>query len=388
MIRIAFCFCLLTLGCGRYIQLRDKLNSQDVFEILNRQEFNLGAATLRLTQSEQNPERFDLKVIKNRSSELTEIDIAVSNSNETRPFWVTQKNYSQLLTSNVLEIPFYQGDVLDVKVICSKQSSRRYECATQRIIIPTVLVFKDHVRLVKDLQKSVDQIWFLEKSKVTTNGFKLDLTADLLVSREGAVIQTLESDFYFAKNGNGKELKPIELSVNKAIGKLTILNIGQHGAEGANGEAFKERAKKGRRGRPALVARVYDPDARIHHVRCQENHGDGHPGENGHMGNPGQNGFNGGNTALLKIRVVDDIQFELNPILLPGNGGKGGKGGPGQLGGLGGDPGINAGDCAFTAKHGPQGLDGKPGIDGKVGQPGEVSKYCIWLGHHQRGQCD
>jgi hypothetical protein len=384
-----FLLSILTIGCGRYIQIRDKVKVSPPMasDLIQKQDVQLGPVFVRVEQSQLNPEQFDLKVTRNsKDTGLVELDIQIHSEDSLRPYWATATRFNQVLDKPILALPFYQGDQIEIKVLCSPDG-RRSDCGSHEFQLPTVFVVRESLKLTQDLSKRVDQIWFLNNPTIVTGGFKFALHAPLLMSPNGATIATLDDSNLISKSGAGKSLSAIEIFASRAVGSLKLLNKGQGGANGASGKPYESRAAKGSKGSPAVVRREYNPDIRIQEVICVKNHGDGHPGLQGLSGRQGDRGFAGGNTAPAYIEVEDAQQFQFQSEMLPGKGGKGGDGGPGQLGGLGGEPGDNYGNCANVAKSGPPGPNGPVGSVGLDGNEGQLEPFCFKIGATQQGRC-
>lgn len=377
---------LLSLNCGRYVQVRDKPVPVPEVVVQDPAYFKVGPVSMRLIQSQESPEHFSLKVFNEPSPQVIEIDIEVVQADQIRPANLTPSRYSQKIQSQILETSFYQGDLLSIHLICLTNEKREV-CGRKTLQIPTVLVFRDTTELTAPLVKNSDEVWFLNNSTVVTHGFRFELQTDKLISEQGATIRTLNQASQVAQHHHGQNLEPIHISAAKAIGVVTILNLGQDGGPGLPGSPFDAPAATGPAGAPARVGRMFNPDIKISIPQCVTHSGNGGAGANGQKGRAGGLGFNGGNTAEVRIWVGDALQFELLFESKPGQPGVGGKGGPGQIGGAGGPPGLSASICS-SGRPGPKGEDGPPGDDGLPGvSSGQYSPFCIWLGDHQRGDC-
>jgi hypothetical protein len=344
---LVFCF-LFLWSCNTKVQWKDKIDSaksepqvpqksQSVVSEVNPFNHEIGGLHILLYQSTDNqmPEKFYLKLDPKKLSDPVDLNIQVIKSQEPRPSWATKKEYYQTLSSKVLELPFYQKDLIRLQIFCYKQEIR-YPCGHHQIQVPSVLVFRETFVLQEDFTRQFDQIWFLSGSRIVTNGHSLKMKAKLIMSLAGAQIKTLEDSKLVASKDEAQVLKPIIIEGDRAIGVLHLINRGQKGVSG----------KQIDRGSKIIGSYKLVSGEGL----CEE----GFIKKNSVKGN---NGFRGGSTAPLDVTIKDVFEFRLIYELLPGEGG---------------DPGKTL-SCETP---------------GGRGASGDIMVSCIRLGNQQLGRCE
>ena len=210
------------------------------------------------------------------------------------------------------------------------------------------------------------------------------------------------SDYRALPETHGKNGNTLYLVINNLYGRIMIVNRGQNGGHGINGQAFVSRAADGSpakagqsdfcdspgmgpgRGDFIISNNIERP------CGCFTNGFAGGNGVNGANGRPGTNAGNGGESGSvsLKIKKVyradkkeiidsiysDDLNF-VQVKLIKGIKGNKGLGSAGQLGGIGGA--ADSGRCSSDATKGSDGTNGVKGSDGLDGIDGALGKQCL-----------
>ena len=197
-------------------------------------------------------------------------------------------------------------------------------------------------------------------------------------------------------NGN-----TLYLVINNLYGRIMIINRGQNGGHGINGQAFTSRAGNGADakagqsdfcdppgvgpGRGFVISNTIERAC-----GCFTNGFPGGSGANGANGKNGTNAGNGGESGSVTVKVnkvyfadkkeiidsiySDDLNF-VQVKLIKGLKGNKGLGSAGQLGGFGGKE--AKGQCAKDATKGSDGSNGIKGSDGLDGVDGALGKQCL-----------
>jgi hypothetical protein len=241
--------------------------------------------------------------------------------------------------------------------------------------------------LNSDLILRPKRLFLFKDAPVTSNGFKIDLIVEELISEE-ALIQTFSPGSKADFGNAGATPKDISIKARTAVGKLNVVMKGQDGGDGLDGVKFQFAAAAGespgegiRNCRCDAACRKYSAGSTCY---CSKYGTSGGNGMDGLRGLPGGNAMPGGSTGNLKISVQDGKEFEISTSKIIGRAGIPGKGGPGQPGGSGGVASANI-NCP-----GPNGINGEVGNKGSDGLPsvnGLENPICIYIASEEKNEC-
>jgi hypothetical protein len=220
----------------------------------------------------------------------------------------------------------------------------------------------------KTVPLRVNTLKITNGGRIITNGNNLTITAQHVISQNGAIMSFPDARLTPADSPdgspgvNGLGGGTVEIQADGIDGQLDVSLPGQNGGRGGRGPGGAPGAP-GRRGADAA-------DGLLNCARGGEN---GTPGGIGGQGGTGMPGGSGGDGGVLVLkgnlaRKQQNINFSA-PAGKAGPGGPGGMGGPGGSGGQGGSGSVHCGGGA-AGVSGPAGTEGAPGAQGNVGHPG------------------
>ncbi len=231
-------------------------------------------------------------------------------------------------------------------------------------------------------QSEVETLLIMDEGEVITEGTNFSLKIKNLISYKGKIstydLKTVRSTPPLKDGLSGGEIR---LSINKAMGDLTLNLRGTNGGEQTHKTT-----------RPA-------PQPKAAKGSCNRN-ARGCDGQNGLPGLPAQdgaNGYAGGDSGFAILKIEEKSDFEVIYNIQPG---KGSKGVPASLPGIGGQGGdadtisghepcgsgggptfspvggesIACGPWSVTGNRGRDGALGANGIDGLDGSDGEIKE--------------
>lgn len=223
-----------------------------------------------------------------------------------------------------------------------------------------------------------DRLVLRKGAKFITNGLNLRLEVGELDADEGT-ITTFPDNSGTPIGQNGRSGGNFEMTVENAIGKLSLTMRGENGGRGVEGLGPTAALKgpTGAKGRDCIKSMGYGP--------CFQGL-NGEPGGAGLQGFGGGKGLKGGDSGTAFILIKHQADFN---ILISKISGIGGDGGPGGAGGAGGEGGQRGNDIGYpaTERHGaqpptyqgPQGPEGPQGPRGSGGANGIPQKVCLFL---------
>jgi len=208
-------------------------------------------------------------------------------------------------------------------------------------------------------------------------------------------------DYRASPEKQGKNGNVLYLVINNLYGRIMIVNRGQNGGHGVNGEVYASRAADGspaKAGKPEICDRPDNPRGDLISFKnierfcgCLDYGRPGTSGVNGANGLSGTNAGNGGDSGSVSVKVTkvyradkkeiidsiysDDLNF-VQVKLISGLKGNKGLGSEGQAGGIGGAA-ATTGQCTSNATRGLDGVSGKKGSDGLDGVDGQAGKQCL-----------
>ncbi len=384
-------------------------------------------------------ERYLIEFSWKKPSEILKIIVKFKKSFYNEEEFITINNNDRTSFSN--EVPHNQSINYEFKVL--KKGTNIEKSFTKLIDVPKDYVVQNNNNSLKeDLTLNVNRFFLPNGMTLLTNGHNLHIISKSFIS-DGGIIETFKENSYSptlekpvdisrsdwlpenvgmkskelcssgkgfdeygkedCSSGKAKSGGKIQITTEKAFGKVIIFMRGENGAEGRKGASFSPDARAGNGDSPEVG---YSPYCSFHDTKrgleqcvCfytpPYKHANGQyelrsdlqpidkpwlrgtPGKNGENGATGERGYNGvdGGDAgelifLRKYKYEDDLILELKSV--PGKGGNGGKGGEGQLGGIG----LPIHDYAICgATKGLDGKTGKTGKDGKIGKDGEDAKF-------------
>lgn len=261
---------------------------------------------------------------------------------------------------------------------------------------------------------NINRLSFSKNSKLVTQGQKIHLKVNRLLSRGGSVI-SFNSDTKSKVGLHGRSGGELILDVKYANGDFQISMRGENGGDGIRPSALGEigRGKKGSKGKAdgaAVIEYFYGPQgSELERPKesCDRTPAKGSSGGKGKKGLKGNSGLPGGGTGLALIYIEESDNFKFSYSLEPGLGGKGSLGGLGGPGGHGGD---SAGEWleeieyedyyqsgyrkkynkiprVCSSKKGSQGPTGDVGPKGDDGPSGEIQKICIRKNKDEETSC-
>ncbi|MBX3041623.1 MAG: hypothetical protein KF789_13035 [Bdellovibrionaceae bacterium] len=288
-----------------------------------------------------------------------------------------------------LQLGVFQGRAMDTQVEGGKTyryhwvdsgTGQRVPGKSILVKVPLDLKIESEITPESDLGKVIfsaekirpvyGTIVFSEKGSLTTNGHDLVIEADS-IQGEKVVIRTFDP----ANQAKDKKDKvnggQITVTANKAVGDFHFELSGRQGLRGVEGkkpgpELMGRQGVQGKSGHKMPGSDDY----------CGLQPGNGGPGHQGATGYPGGPGEQGGDTAVLRLKILDGSQFQWTFRAEVGKGGEGGLGGEGGAGGPGGPAGKPGYPC--TAQPGPAGPPGDRGRHGDWGVPGKISPIFEW----------
>lgn len=203
---------------------------------------------------------------------------------------------------------------------------------SKKIQIPFDLYVQGQVLLTDSMQiqklSRLRKLIFFKDSELVTNGFQVQINAEILVS-EGGHLSTFVNGTTSAQNVHGRSGGEIKLSAKQASGFLFINMRGENGANGANGSNAPNKVWP-------LIS-----------------------------GGNGGAGTNGGFSGRVYISLPSDLKVQVQHF--PGQPGQGGPGGIGTE-----TERCIRGNKEFDSYcdkfHGDNGSAGSPGAPGAMGQ--------------------
>lgn len=210
------------------------------------------------------------------------------------------------------------------------------------------------------------------------------------------------SDYRASPEKQGKNGNVLYLVIHNLYGRIMIVNRGQNGGHGINGEVYASRAADGspaKAGKPDFCDSPGVGPGRnsivLNNVErfcgCFTDGDSGGDGANGSKGRNGTNAGNGGDSGSVSVKVTkvyradkkeiidsiysDDLNF-VQVKLISGLKGNKGLGSEGQAGGIGGAA-VTSGQCTRDATRGLDGVSGKKGSDGHDGVDGQAGRQCL-----------
>ncbi len=268
-------------------------------------------------------------------------------------------------------------------------SANKVEKSYSKLVkVPLDLVFNNQTReLSEDLKLTARRAFFLSKSPLITNGFKVELTVDELISDSGE-IQTFVEGLKAGPGKAGRTAGDITIKAKSAAGKLRIINRGQSGGDGIDGAAHPLAAASGVLPGPGQEKCSCDRNCMKNssggNCVCEKSGAPGGKGADGLQGLAGGDAGAGGSTGKLLVSVIDGREFQLENLRLAGKAGVPGKGGPGQPGGSGG---VATKKIVCAGPTGPSGLTGKIGESGKAAPDGKEDPICIYIASEEKNDC-
>ena len=275
---------------------------------------------------------------------------------------------------------------------------------TKVVKVPKDLVIRESNSNFNENTKLVVERVFINKVPLVTNGHKVEIQTQELISDSG-ILETFAANAKAEKDQHGRSGGEITIKAKSAMGRLRVVMRGEIGGDGAEGPAYTSRAADGSLpttgalqcvcGRQCMGSQSIGQysiqslnqeilgTAKCH---CESFGARGGSGANGLPGLKGSNAANGGDTGVLNITVQDAREFDLQIEKVPGVAGIPGKGGPGQPGGIGGQrPESRRNEC--YGANGPDGNAGLRGQDGDPGQNGKAENVCIYLVSEGKNDC-
>jgi hypothetical protein len=253
-------------------------------------------------------------------------------------------------------------------------------------------------QIVTDQQIHVQRLFLHADTPLSTNGHRVEITAEELISNNG-VIETFPEGAKASSSQNGRPGGDLTIRIQKAIGTLKVIARGQDGGDGEKGSPYSSRAADGRPPEPgrleceAICLRCDQSDAPLMGSRmpvatqrlsclCSEIGTDATNGSPGAKGRTGGRAGHGGDSGNLKIEIQDGSSLDLQTISRPGQAGTPGKGGDGQPGGIAqGTKSRCSGNPGTNGPTGPQGDTGPKANDGKD------SQICIFIASEGKNDC-
>lgn len=244
--------------------------------------------------------------------------------------------------------------------------------------------------LKEDLVVEASRVFFINESKIQTNGFKVTVKADKFYS-DNAEIYSFMTGAKAPLETDGVAGGNVEIKAKEAIGHLRVNLRGQNGGDGVSGAAWDIRAAAGGGGRSGAheCARASVGGIGIGgplKCWCTRNPDNGGAGANGAKGRDGTKAGRGGNSGALLVEIQEKTEFVVEPFQTVGVAGVPGKGGPGQLGGVGGPGGDPTSSECSGSRPGPEGKIGDIGTDGANALDGNIESLCISIGQGE-GKC-
>lgn len=227
-----------------------------------------------------------------------------------------------------------------------------------------------------------EQIFFLEKYPLITNGNPVTIKARSIFVEPGARIETFPQGQQANPRTHGRDGGEILIEADEIQGDLVIRLHGEDGGQATQPEPIEARPSKQAPGASSEVISFNRCNHRVGDCvelhRCQGEARDGPAGAQGYPGQPAIAGFNGGNAGSLIIRVKKSIEaFNLKIETRPGKGSPPSEPGIGGPGGEGGEPGATFSPCEHVAKKGPPGGAGPIGPKSdQWGRNGKQARIC------------
>jgi hypothetical protein len=216
----------------------------------------------------------------------------------------------------------------------------------------------------------IHRLKFEPESVLLTEGKDLVLNLIKLVSDKGKIV-SFHKDTVAKPHNPGRHGGLIQITTLRAEGDLQILGRGEKGGVGKTGG----KGATGAKGGAGLPGRFV---VNFKGIRCEKTPGDGENGKPGHQGERGGDGYRGGDSSEIFIQIIKPTTLNLNPQVIPGQGGDGGRGGLGGDGGPGGEFGLLIPGCQ-PAKVGAVGPTGTKGVSGNKGPNGKEIKPVLTI---------
>lgn len=382
------CLSLAIAGCNPEFTEAEKEN--DSREIVNSQSLDQ-FLTVKV-QPTAKPEKYmvyfswprieDNKLVRIRLDKT----LAVVNPNQTD--FNHEVFHDQVLT--------YSFEILD-------NASKIEKVFPKQIKIPRDFVVRDgQSEFLEDTRLSVNRIFIFENKLLRTNGFKVELIANELHSEKG-VIETFPENIKASINQDGRSGGNLTIKAASAMGDLKIFMRGEHGGDGAKGEAYASRAADGHPagsgsrmcecvGKNCIVIaspklEMLQPVPEAMSCYCESKGGDGGAGSNGAKGRKGHRAGHGGSAGQLTVSIQDGREFDLQTFAFKSSAGVPGDGGDGQDGGIGGQRPNTTEAQKCGGNPGPSGSKGPKGDRGDLGTDGDLGLMCVYIASEGKNDC-
>lgn len=391
VVRAVLCL-ILTLGCAKFEN--ENAKSESAKTEANSIEAKYLSDFIKLNvQPTVKPERYI--VYFSWPQIIDEKRIRIRTDQELIVVSSTQSTFSHEVDHN--QTVTYSFDILDSKGKIEKSFARQ-------VVVPRDYVVREGSdNLVEPTSLIVNRLFF-DKTKIKTNGFNLEITANEMISNDG-VIETFAENTKAKENVAGRSGGNIIIRSKVAVGQLLVILRGEDGGDGSKGISYSARAKDGIAAgygeaececspracphvSPIEFLESLNINKEIQRLCFCVSHGtNASNGADGLKGRKGSPAMPGGDSGTLKVIISDGAGFEIKTIREMGLAGKPGAGGEGQPGGFGGEGGPSGrnrdcrGEAGGNGAPGPVGDIGDPAADGKFGQ------ICIYVASESRSDC-
>ncbi len=258
---------------------------------------------------------------------------------------------------------------------------------SKKVLIPQDLIITELNSEIKEDQFIKVNRLYLSVHPLRTNGFKVRIDADQIISEKG-IIESFPENAQAPFDTDGRSAGELLINSKIARGELKIIMQGEHGGNGSKGKAIAQAGagSRGSSGQWLCEEKIKSIETVIQfrgYCGCHKMGSQGGAGANGEKGNQGLAGKSGGDSGFAKINIVIGDELNLTTFSIPGLAGKGGEGGDGQPGGAGG-PGF--GDRC-SGENGPSGATGAMGDQGLQGLPGKKGTFCTYIASEKFNEC-
>lgn len=355
-------------------------NATDVIETLERQAFD----------GQLSEENVQVSFVEDESPGLYLLVINWPDNISAMKVGIGDLPHTFVRGENSYRKQVFHSDVSKIHLIALNAMGGEISSYFIEVTAPSDLIINKPFEMQKHEVIDVNRLYFLDRSRIITNGYDLKLKTKILYTNSeiesDTTRMTLPSAHILthfpdevAKDKALLRGSIISITAKKAIGQLKVAMIGLNGQDGAHGkDALPDASLNGAHGSDAVGTgtRGCDENGCRAAPKCAAAPTDGENGKEGHPGEKGKDGWNGGNSGILSVMVDDYSDFRLEVLMRRGLPGKGGRGGKGSPGGIGGNPGQDRHQlCARKAskgQNGKAGSDAKGGDDGKDGLVSEV----------------
>lgn len=354
-------------------------NATDVIEALERQAFDgqLSENNVRIEFIESDePEFYSLNISWPKPISMMKVSI------DGQP-------YTFVKNTNSFQKKVIHSKKIKIHLVALNAMGGEISSYPVETFAPADFLIDEDIYLQKHERISVNRLYFLNNSKILTNGYNLDLKANKLFTNlhiKSDASRMNYSNAHILTNFPNETAKEkeflrgsiISIAAKKAIGQLRIAMVGLNGQNGADGmDALPNAGLNGAHGKDAVGSgrpRCDETGCRSAPV-CSASPTNGEAGQNGTPGENGQDGWDAGSVGILSVIVEDYSDFRLEVLMRRGLPGKGGRGGKGSPGGIGGNPGQDRHNlCVGKASRGQNGMPGPAGQDGKDGKASVTSE--------------